>query len=168
MSFWSIYDFLKKCMKQRFEKSKRFWTWTIFHLKTLFTPGLRLGFAHNWWNPMPSDKRHETKTFLISFVFFFFIIFCVYYILQSQSLIWSKKMLTTIFSGSWQAIAAMHNVDNTMGPNRDGTAATKQLECSNLYFNSTAVSVPWQDCKIWVILWFEHFHTHFCCFYILI
>eukprot|EP00105_Crassostrea_gigas_P007335 XP_011421541.1 PREDICTED: protein ALP1-like [Crassostrea gigas] len=50
-----------------------------------------------------------------------------------------------IIPGSWRANAAMHDVDNIMGPNRDSTAAKKQREYLKLYFNFPAGSVPWQD-----------------------
>lgn len=50
-----------------------------------------------------------------------------------------------IIPGSWRANAAMHDVDNIMGPNRDSTSAKKQREYLKLYFNLTVGSVPWQD-----------------------
>lgn len=53
-----------------------------------------------------------------------------------------------IISGSWSANAAMHDTDNIMGPNRDSTAAKKRRKYLKLYFNTTADSVPWQECII--------------------
>lgn len=57
-----------------------------------------------------------------------------------------------IISGSWSVNAAMHDTDNIMGPNRDSTAAKKRRKYLKLYFNTTADSVPWQECMIWVLL----------------
>lgn len=53
-----------------------------------------------------------------------------------------------ITPGSRRANAAMYDVDNIMGPNRDSTDPKKQREYLKFYFNSTAGSVPWQDRRI--------------------
>ena len=45
----------------------------------------------------------------------------------------------------WRQHANMHEVNQTVGNNRDTTAAKQMREYLRLYFNSEAGSVPWQN-----------------------
>ena len=67
-----------------------------------------------------------------------------------------------IIPDAWRATANIHDVDSIKGPNGDNTAAKKQREYLQLYFNSETVSVPWQDYRIWVVQWTTYipFTTH--------